>query len=1390
LASLRDLWDKYRPLARIREQIQPYTSRGVYNRVKPKARKVADDFRTGLTVGRNRTAKLNRATNQKRTLQRQQSNQRGNRFINDLYSNVNKSIDRRHNADARVGTAGKEVLAGRKNLLPEWKYNQKFRDAPVENTAKGIYDLTSDIGNTILTGGIIKPVNDIANNTIRVAQGRPTMKFDELRSGAAKVGYDIMGEGSKDFQGVAADVGETIMPIIMAWGGGKATQATAKSMLNAAKGLYGPTAQKAALKQLAKQTAKEASKVGAGFGLAGAAEEGREKSLSQDIIDIAVGGVAGAVGGAVLGGAIPYAGAAGRELLYQTKKGASALGSKIAGSLEGKLASKPGFVQLSNDNKLVVDRISKLRGTRAIKDELRQVPNLRDHTDKQLGIMARKLKDLTNKKQIRKIIEDSFQPTSVKVQNYKGVDGTTKLNPYREADQIGPRINTYKKGFAKFNEPLKPVEGGEVPLTVRKPSKVVEPRLDQTERGFVSTLKGSAKTSPEVKAGLKGQYSPITNPATIAKADAKIGKGFESAVHRAKTQTKVDVDIQAESLRLMDELQSVGRHQDALDIAEKMSERATSGGQATQILAAYNKLEPEGVVLFAQRNIDKARRENPSRYKDLAITPQQSQSLRGAAEQIKKLTGEAKADATRKMLDDIARLVPSPAVRKITTIWKAGLLTGIKGAVGGNTVGNASMAILKKISDAPSAAIDSVLSTFTGTRSKAFTLRGMISGFGEGFKVGAKNLRKGIGAQDITSKLDYKKVYFSKSPLGKAAQGYTDFVFNFYSASDKPFLYSALKNNLFDMATVQGKNKRLTGKALRDYVNKTVKSPNDELIADATEAASEVVFQNKNQLGQGLSSLKKGIKSGEGIVGDAGELVAEGALPFTGVPSAITTAVHNYNPTGAVVGVIEAIIASNKGGFNRAAQRKLSESLGKGLTGTAAIWLGAHLTQTGQMTLGYPTDAGERALWEEENKIPYAIQIGGKWRSLNYTGPIMALLAIGGEIDKASEGGKTDLAAVGAGALGSGKAILGSSPLQGAQAGLNAITDPQRYGDSYFNNLAASIVPTITKDIAVAGDPTQREKNTAGEAIQAKIPYFRNKLLPKRGFSGEPLERRTSAVGAIIDPLKSSEVRKTKVNTELRRLQDEGFGPTLSRLNKNQTIFGQKVELEPEQLDNLEKESGGLVNKLIKEAISLRGYKGMSDEDKQSTINDIVNDGRTAVKESQAGGLGVDADSITGKYKKRINEAKFEDSGKKSDWIDDVYYYQKEDGKTGSYTKDKYESKLRTQKMERAKDSKNYKEWAKLAEEQLKDIESQFNDADPLTQATLQNDYLDLARKIDKYAGYGGFKKGKVRKPKTSSIGSTKFSISGFSPVSTPKVTRPKIPAVKRLKRRVLSQRA
>src|SRR3990167_2528439 len=112
-------------------------------------------------------------------------------------------------------------------------------------------------------------------------------------------------------------------------------------------------------------------------------------------------------------------------------------------------------------------------------------------------------------------------------------------------------------------------------------------------------------------------------------------------------------------------------------------------------------------------------------------------------------TIETMADGTEKAMrfkslqDYISDLIPSTLYKKIVTVWKAGLLTGVKTS-GLNIFSNLSHGVSEVIKDVPAVGVDKIASLFTGERTIALTGRGTDKGIKEGIEKGWRYFKTGF----------------------------------------------------------------------------------------------------------------------------------------------------------------------------------------------------------------------------------------------------------------------------------------------------------------------------------------------------------------------------------------------------------------------------------------------------------------------------------------------------------------------------------------------------------------------------------------------------------------------------------------------------------------------
>ena len=517
--------------------------------------------------------------------------------------------------------------------------------------------------------------------------------------------------------------------------------------------------------------------------------------------------------------------------------------------------------------------------------------------------------------------------------------------------------------------------------------------------------------------------------------------------------------------------------------------------------------------------------------------------------------------------DAKARIGQDPLASKLVTIWRAGLLTGVKTS-GLNVTANLSHGITETAKDIPAVAMDNILSLFTGEHKIGLTVGGYPSGLIEGAVKGWEYLKTGVDERiGIEEKLDYHQINMGTSKFAKGIQTYEEVVFHLLGAEDQPFYYGAKARSLASQAIGQSKNIRVDGKKLKGQDRKAAienlfRNPTDEMIEQAVYDAEVAVFLNRTVVGDYARAIQRA-----GVIG-------EFVVPFSRTPGAVATQVVNYTPVGMGAEAVRAFkdIRDPKKSFD---QTRFSHAFGRSAIGVAGLAAGAGLYKAGKMILDRPASEKERELQSSEGKKPNAILVGNKWRSPTALGPIGTVLLIGGHIQKALDEDEGAIGSGVAGAAGGLKSFSEQSFVTGANQALQAIADPKRGFKTYFSNFAGSWVPTLVADIARANDTVERRAVTAAEKVKNRIPGARKSLEPKVDAYGQDVPRYGGNILEVMaDPTRPAIVRSDIVVDEMRRLWDAG-------IQVSPTLLGDKEGFEvltPEENTGLLRRAGDLTH--------------------------------------------------------------------------------------------------------------------------------------------------------------------------------------------------------------------
>lgn len=752
------------------------------------------------------------------------------------------------------------------------------------------------------------------------------------------------------------------------------------------------------------------------------------------------------------------------------------------------------------------------------------------------------------------------------------------------------------KGVEKGVTPLSPLAEKSIKSPISEIPKVGE-RIK--ERGFVASVK---EAMPEVK--VAGQYIPRTTDSLAVKAANLVKSDLNAAEKMAILGT--DDKAVATGVELLKKYNAEGQYVKAAELAHTMASNLTEAGKTVQAASILGRLTPEGQLKFAANEIN-AYNEAVVKSKGGLfglkktipnLTETQSKEILTESKRIFDMPdGEEKAIAFKNLQNKISDLVPSPLYQKIISVWKSGLLTGVK-TTGLNEFSNAFHGNTEIIKDIPAAAVDSVASLFTGKRTLAFTIKGTIEGTKEGFSKGWRYLKTGYDERNIGAKLDYKRVNFGTSKIAKGLQKYEETVFHIMGAEDQPFYYGAKARSLQSQAIAQAKNAGLKGIEATSFVNKLVQSPTDEMLKYAVKDAEVSVFQNRTLLGDVAKKIQQ-IPGGEVVV------------PFGRTPAAVATQMINYSPVGIVKTIVENI---GKGKFD---QRLFAQGLGRGITGTGVMYIGMQLAKKGWITLGYPTDDKTRKQWELEGKKENSFYdpIGKKWRNVNIFGPPGNVLSMGAYLQKGLE----DTGSFTQGSIqalaGAVSSIKDQTFLQGLNSFVQAINDPQGYAIGLLSSLEGSVIPTIAGDISTATDITQRNTSIKKAGwlgpLQAKIPGLRQTLQPKIDVMGKQIPRAGNIIETLIDPSRPLNIRSTTVVEELKRLASVGQLATPTTYADEKQFIN---TLTKEQITQLQQRAGTILESKLKNLFSLSDYKKLSDEDKKKLIENFTSKARLVAR--------------------------------------------------------------------------------------------------------------------------------------------------------------------------------
>jgi endonuclease YncB( thermonuclease family) len=374
-----------------------------------------------------------------------------------------------------------------------------------------------------------------------------------------------------------------------------------------------------------------------------------------------------------------------------------------------------------------------------------------------------------------------------------------------------------------------------------------------------------------------------------------------------------------------------------------------------------------------------------------------------------------------------------------------------------------------------------------------------------------------------------------------------------------------------------------------------LQSPTEDMQKQAGDAARYYTFQRElGPTGKLVSQLSNTMPLGKILIPFVKTPI--NLLKFAGERSVIAPAMPS---------VRAALMAGG-----RARDEALARiTLGSGLS--AAAVLGA---LSGRLSGGGPTDPGQRAALLQSGWQPYSIRVGNRWVSYSRFDPYSTLLGVAADFAEAGNWATKKEADQVALKLTESVAqnITNKTWLSGLSDAFDVLSDPQRYGGRYVQNLAASMaVPALSAQTAQATDPYLRDARNIVDAIKARVPVLSQTVPARRNVWGEPIPAGDAVGPKILSPFYASTVNPSPLSQEIARLQ-----VPLPMPQRYVTVDGKHTPLSAQQYDELTQLSGKPAKQYLEQAIQSPDYRSMDDDARTEFIKDSLADFREAGRDA------------------------------------------------------------------------------------------------------------------------------------------------------------------------------
>jgi len=348
----------------------------------------------------------------------------------------------------------------------------------------------------------------------------------------------------------------------------------------------------------------------------------------------------------------------------------------------------------------------------------------------------------------------------------------------------------------------------------------------------------------------------------------------------------------------------------------------------------------------------------------------------------------------------------------------------------------------------------------------------------------------------------------------------------------------------------------LTGRDMAERVRDIINNPPEDIQKAVVDAERYQTFTDQ------LTGLAADVQ-GAAMKHPALRVI----VPFVRTPTNIMKFTFHRTPLAPISKNVRADIRAGGARRDLALARM---ALGSVLMGTCAV-----MAAEGKITGAGPKDKDMRNTLYRTGWQPYSFNIAGKYYAYNRLEPLGSIVGIAADmaeiIGQAEDADIEELTT--AAVMSVSRNVTSKTFLRGASEFFEVMSNPDRYGSRYLQNLAGSaLVPTGVAQYERVQDPVLREVHSIMDKVRSRIPGYSDELPPRRNLWGEPIVLSGGLGPDIMSPIYTSkeidspidkQILEHEIPVNMPSPQIEGIQLTPAEYSRYVEIAG-KVAQDPE----------------------------------------------------------------------------------------------------------------------------------------------------------------------------------------------------------------------------------